>query len=240
MPNSTHFIGDSFWGQLQTAVEETSTWVASTWTTLGAAAVGDPENNLGQTPPRAKTNRAKRTVLSSRSMSFVPKGQVERTIEVEEVSDDNTSTTTQLPVKFTFIHFEDEQEKPKEDPPVGMVRQHSAPGVLCTVPFSEKLSRMERSHWKGTCRPCAYFHNKADSCRRGEDCEFCHICRPEELRRQKRAKKKAQREARENWQASWGYRSKKSRGSFAWKWSEGSASAVFFDPTPLGTPGPGQ
>jgi len=189
MPQSTQSIDTSFWGQFQTAVEDTSTWVASTWTALGTSEVADPEAAQGQTKTR--------TALSSRSMSFVPSSEVKRSFQVEEnTHGDDTTKTIQLPVKFTFIHFEVQEANQKQDRPRGMARQTSAPGVLCTVPFSEKLSPMERAHWKGSCKPCAYFHKKADSCRRGEDCEFCHICRPEELLKQTRAKRKAQHEAR--------------------------------------------
>jgi len=219
--------GDSFWDQLQTAVEETSTWAASTWTTWGASGGGHTEDSAttqGHAPLRTKGSLATRTALSSRSISYVPEGDEEPSFErspakPEQGENDNTAKSTQLPVKFTFIHFDEEREHQGRDKPPGIVRQSSAPGVLCTVPFSEQLSPAERSHWKGTCKPCAYFHNKADSCRRGEDCEFCHICRPEEQKGQKRAKKKALRIAHENRKALWGRKSWGNR--FSQTWSEG-------------------
>lgn len=228
MPSySARSNGDSFWDHLQTAVDETSTWVSSTWTTWGASDgdhVGHSETQYHaplHTKRNPATKTALRTALSSRSMSYVPQGDVEpfSTPKPEQKENDNTSKSIQLPVKFTFIHFDEEQEHPGRDQPLGMVRQSSAPGVLCTVPFREKLSSTERHHWKGNCKPCAYFHNKADSCRRGADCEFCHICRPEELKRQKRAKKKALRIAHDGRRAMWGRKSKGS--SFSQTWSEG-------------------
>lgn len=226
MPSFSERVdGDSFWDHLQTAVDETSTWVASTWTAWGASGgehVGHSETKhqatlLTKGNPATKT--ALRTALSSRSISYVPQGDVEpfSSPKSEQKENDNTSKSFKLPVKFTFIHF-DEREHLGRDQPLGMVRQSSAPCVLCNVPFREKLSSMERHHWKGNCKPCAYFHNKADSCRRGADCEFCHICRPEELKRQKRAKKKALRIAHEGRRALWG---RKSRGTgFSQTWSE--------------------
>jgi len=216
MSHATQFSGDFFWGQFQAAFGDTSTWVASTWTTwassMGDAEIStwdastwtsceasgdgrkDTEATQDQVPLSSKSNPAKRTVLSSRSKSYTPKGEVEQFFEAEKNDHHNSSETTQWPVRFTFIHFEDREEHPKQDRPVGMVRQSSAPGVLCTVPFSEKLSPMERSHWMGNCKPCAFLHRKADGCRRGEECEFCHFCRPEELKNQQREKKRSKRE----------------------------------------------
>merc|ERR1719512_373419 len=77
-----------------------------------------------------------------------------------------------------------------EERPHTLTRVNSAPGVLCNVPFCEKLSDMERNHRSGNCKPCAYFQDKEDGCRKGEDCTFCHICLPGELKKRKQAKKR--------------------------------------------------
>ncbi|CAE8620243.1 unnamed protein product [Polarella glacialis] len=42
------------------------------------------------------------------------------------------------------------------------------------------------AHRRGVCRPCSYFTMKADSCRQGDACEFCHICTLDEARAWKR------------------------------------------------------
>lgn len=35
------------------------------------------------------------------------------------------------------------------------------------------------AHLKGECKPCAYFWAQADGCRRGNDCDFCHLYHPD-------------------------------------------------------------
>mmetsp|Transcript_18505 Transcript_18505/g.38480 ORF Transcript_18505/g.38480 Transcript_18505/m.38480 type:complete len:365 (-) Transcript_18505:341-1435(-) len=49
-------------------------------------------------------------------------------------------------------------------------------------------------HYLGTCRPCAHAHS-AKSCMNGVQCPFCHLCPPGELKRQQKAKRRAQRNA---------------------------------------------
>eukprot|EP00931_Biecheleriopsis_adriatica_P124766 TRINITY_DN9995_c0_g1_i1.p1 TRINITY_DN9995_c0_g1~~TRINITY_DN9995_c0_g1_i1.p1 ORF type:complete len:598 (+),score=95.53 TRINITY_DN9995_c0_g1_i1:64-1794(+) len=41
-------------------------------------------------------------------------------------------------------------------------------------------------HFRGKCKPCAFFHSKG--CESGIDCEFCHLCPPGEKRRRQREK----------------------------------------------------
>eukprot|EP00930_Biecheleria_cincta_P067009 TRINITY_DN5336_c0_g4_i1.p1 TRINITY_DN5336_c0_g4~~TRINITY_DN5336_c0_g4_i1.p1 ORF type:complete len:196 (+),score=42.15 TRINITY_DN5336_c0_g4_i1:186-773(+) len=43
-------------------------------------------------------------------------------------------------------------------------------------------------HERGECKPCAYFHNKEDGCRHGEDCKFCHLCSQGALKQRKKLK----------------------------------------------------
>lgn len=38
------------------------------------------------------------------------------------------------------------------------------------------------NHAIGECHPCVYFRFKADGCRKGGSCEFCHICSKGEAR----------------------------------------------------------
>jgi len=40
-------------------------------------------------------------------------------------------------------------------------------------------------HDEGTCRPCAW-HYKPSGCSNGIDCEFCHMCEKEEVKRRKK------------------------------------------------------
>jgi len=41
-------------------------------------------------------------------------------------------------------------------------------------------------HQIGQCTPCNYFRYKADGCRQGADCAFCHHCPKGELKRRKK------------------------------------------------------
>merc|ERR1712224_462067 len=52
----------------------------------------------------------------------------------------------------------------------------------------------ESLHARGECKPCAYFFGKQDGCRWGDDCEFCHLCPPDEIKKRKKDKAKAMRE----------------------------------------------
>ncbi|CAE8733931.1 unnamed protein product, partial [Polarella glacialis] len=33
-----------------------------------------------------------------------------------------------------------------------------------------------QAHQRGQCRPCSFQSARADSCRLGDDCQFCHLC----------------------------------------------------------------
>merc|ERR1712048_85712 len=46
-------------------------------------------------------------------------------------------------------------------------------------------------HARGECNPCAYFAFRADGCRSGKDCDFCHICTKSQAKAKKKAKAKA-------------------------------------------------
>jgi len=47
-------------------------------------------------------------------------------------------------------------------------------------------SRGSRSHQSGCCKPCAFFWK--DGCKNGQDCQYCHLCPPGELKRRKKAR----------------------------------------------------
>eukprot|EP00931_Biecheleriopsis_adriatica_P025788 TRINITY_DN15762_c0_g1_i1.p1 TRINITY_DN15762_c0_g1~~TRINITY_DN15762_c0_g1_i1.p1 ORF type:complete len:177 (-),score=40.86 TRINITY_DN15762_c0_g1_i1:88-618(-) len=53
--------------------------------------------------------------------------------------------------------------------------------------------RMVQAHEAGTCKPCSYYFFKPDGCRKGETCEFCHLCPKEVARKYKSSHKKAAR-----------------------------------------------
>lgn len=101
-------------------------------------------------------------------------------------------SSQELPVKHTFIHFDDDDDDLSCSPRTLSTSQ-SMPTLVFRGPFREKISSIERAHGLGACRPCAYFHEKEDGCRLGEDCKFCHLCEPGELKQRKREKEKALR-----------------------------------------------
>lgn len=51
----------------------------------------------------------------------------------------------------------------------------------------------QEAHVRGECRPCAYFRHKADGCRQGDDCPFCHLCDHDAIKRLKKAKRQRMR-----------------------------------------------
>eukprot|EP00930_Biecheleria_cincta_P055218 TRINITY_DN41565_c0_g1_i1.p1 TRINITY_DN41565_c0_g1~~TRINITY_DN41565_c0_g1_i1.p1 ORF type:complete len:228 (-),score=34.11 TRINITY_DN41565_c0_g1_i1:121-804(-) len=52
---------------------------------------------------------------------------------------------------------------------------------------------MREAHAKQTCNPCAYFVKKADGCRKGAECTFCHLCTEEDVRNKRRQLNKLMR-----------------------------------------------
>jgi len=52
---------------------------------------------------------------------------------------------------------------------------------------------MAEAHDKGNCKPCLYFTLKADSCRNGDKCEFCHRCTREVIKAHQTQAKNARR-----------------------------------------------
>lgn len=55
-------------------------------------------------------------------------------------------------------------------------------------PSSFSVSYGSADHGTGQCRPCAWLHKSAEGCRHGENCEYCHLCPPGEIKRRKRDK----------------------------------------------------
>eukprot|EP00425_Heterocapsa_triquetra_P046117 CAMPEP_0195064122 /NCGR_PEP_ID=MMETSP0448-20130528/10311_1 /TAXON_ID=66468 /ORGANISM="Heterocapsa triquestra, Strain CCMP 448" /LENGTH=214 /DNA_ID=CAMNT_0040095117 /DNA_START=123 /DNA_END=767 /DNA_ORIENTATION=+ len=90
-----------------------------------------------------------------------------------------------LSVKNTFLHVE--LETPT------LTRCASAPGALS--PQSALRTSLALQHERGECRPCAYFSVKVDGCRRGNDCEFCHVCTVKDIKRRKKERAKATKAA---------------------------------------------
>lgn len=54
-----------------------------------------------------------------------------------------------------------------------------------------KLAEKQRLHDLRECKPCAYFAFKADGCRLGDDCEYCHLCDKRDSRKREKQRAKA-------------------------------------------------
>jgi len=104
------------------------------------------------------------------------------------------------PVKYTFIHYDDDEGSDDDGESTcrtqgAATRSRSAPPELHTydaAPEARQVSSaMLARHKLGNCRPCAYFRQKQDGCRLGNDCSFCHVCLPGELKKRKKERVKA-------------------------------------------------
>lgn len=120
--------------------------------------------------------------------------QLRRTKSLHEISFALDLARPEVCVRNTFIHLNDVDVEEVPEKPEFV----SAPSVMMTKPFSTKYPRMEPAHIRGDCRPCAYFVQKKDGCRWGEDCSFCHLCPPGALRKKKREKIKALKDSRKD------------------------------------------
>jgi len=65
----------------------------------------------------------------------------------------------------------------KEFPCAGT--QH--PSVALPIGSSVCPTVGSQGHWRGACKPCAFFHTKGCGC--GIHCVFCHLCAPDEKKR---------------------------------------------------------
>lgn len=102
-----------------------------------------------------------------------------------------------VPVKNTFVHFQKSGAADVTEEPKKLSRCSSAPGALLSCAFQiQKPPSMEELHERRECTPCAYFAIKADGCRRGSECGFCHLCPADELKNRKKQKIKAIKEAK--------------------------------------------
>mmetsp|Transcript_37012 Transcript_37012/g.85541 ORF Transcript_37012/g.85541 Transcript_37012/m.85541 type:complete len:179 (+) Transcript_37012:129-665(+) len=73
------------------------------------------------------------------------------------------------------------------------------PNDLLFQPYRLNPDSMLHRHLAGTCEPCLYFTRKQDGCWRGDECDRCHFCSPEEAKARRAkmsyAKKKARKAA---------------------------------------------
>merc|ERR1712110_1395330 len=98
-----------------------------------------------------------------------------------------------IPVKHTFIHY-GSRETLFDQGPSRLERSVSAPGKLMSGRFRLNIAPMTLAHMRNACKPCAYFINKHDGCRLGDECHFCHLCTGNDIKRRKKEKKRVLRQ----------------------------------------------
>mmetsp|Transcript_3754 Transcript_3754/g.8573 ORF Transcript_3754/g.8573 Transcript_3754/m.8573 type:complete len:282 (+) Transcript_3754:2-847(+) len=96
-------------------------------------------------------------------------------------------------VKNTFIHVDLPYSSSRSLLSGSMVLPQkwiTAPAIVQQRSFRTVEVDMQIAHLEGRCKPCAYFYYKQDGCRRGDRCQFCHLCTRGEIRRRKKDRTK--------------------------------------------------
>merc|ERR1712224_23920 len=65
--------------------------------------------------------------------------------------------------------------------------------VLNLSEMLDPVSAGSVDHASGQCKPCAFFHQKPNSCANGRSCTFCHLCPPGAMKRVKKERAKWKR-----------------------------------------------
>lgn len=129
------------------------------------------------------------------------------------LDEDDGRAPVKVSIKNTFIQFEvpsspkNTSSPPLRSAPGDFFRRFfrtvepesldsSLPPATPTTPTSphafatrpEPSSNGPQAHSLGECTPCAYFWYKKDGCRKGEECEMCHLCPKGEIKRRKKAR----------------------------------------------------
>lgn len=68
-------------------------------------------------------------------------------------------------------------------------RTSTAPAAVAAAPHQKDVP--DSAHERGECKPCSYFWYKADGCRHGDQCNFCHLCEKGESKKRKKEKIRA-------------------------------------------------
>merc|ERR1711974_2522 len=84
-----------------------------------------------------------------------------------------------------------DKRKPQEMPAPTLATETSRLSVMSSNSANSLQMAMEFAHARATCKPCAYFRVKADGCRKGDACPFCHICEKEEVKKRQKESKKS-------------------------------------------------
>jgi hypothetical protein len=66
----------------------------------------------------------------------------------------------------------------------------SEPELMSQSDLELHKARKEADHMNGVCVPCSFHTSRADGCRHGDACPFCHLCTCQEARLRKKQLKK--------------------------------------------------
>jgi hypothetical protein len=133
----------------------------------------------------------------STGVSLITKEDSLSEVSLPDLQDrgNDPSEVANLPIKNTFVHFKTDGTEDIIEEPRRLLRSATAPCTLLTNVFEIKNSstqaEKEELHQRGECTPCAYFAIKADGCRWGSECSFCHLCSADDLRLRKKKRVKA-------------------------------------------------
>jgi hypothetical protein len=92
-----------------------------------------------------------------------------------------------LPIDAPATFTLEVTERLSNNKPTWMQWDFSVPEISLESQETE-FSAMELLHRKGECQPCAYFAFRADGCRQGSNCEFCHLCTKSQAKAKKKVK----------------------------------------------------
>jgi len=161
----------------------------------GRAATREVPSRL---PSRTPSPSGQSVCLSEASTAetwLKQEGSLASTADLSECIDD-LRENDDLPVKNTFVHFTKSDvdalsESSFEEEPKKLSRSSSTPSIMLTCAFTVRRElSMEEKHELGECNPCAYFYAKADGCRLGSECKFCHLCPATEVKTRKKQRRK--------------------------------------------------
>jgi hypothetical protein len=113
---------------------------------------------------------------------------------IDEVTLEAARAMGEVPVKNTFIHFN--QRPPSLDVAMDQkpVAQSCPPALAVPLNLPPGVPSLGSvHHCTGECLPCAWHHGPG-GCWHGSTCIFCHLCPAGEIKRRKKIKRKLMRD----------------------------------------------
>jgi len=92
-------------------------------------------------------------------------------------------------VEVNVLHVQEKLADVSEEPLINVPAAQGEVVPIVEEPSTAVENPVWEAHSRGECKPCAYFWGKEDGCRQGAQCEFCHICDQDAMKRRKKQKK---------------------------------------------------